>query len=331
MTEVKIALHGICGHQITDQLGKMTRCRLRAVSGVEQSWLQSLKKEKPEIAGDARWNASLEEMLGSDVDLVSFCSPRRDGQAKEAMRALYAGKHVLAEKPLATRREDLAALKRAAEETGKRVWAMTTMIYDPRFVGMGKVVQGGVIGKVVQVLAQKSYPYRDYRPQDRGVDAGLIMQAGIHAVSFIRFVTGLEFEEVFAQQTGVGNPRKGELQMGANIACRMSDGSLASIVCNYCNPLTIGYWGNDQLRVFGTKGMIELVDGLNRRMLVTQDQGPRGFEDAEPNTCYPQDVIDCILDGTGTMLTQEDGFVNTGVVIAAQESADRGVAVKVER
>ena len=52
------------------------------------------------------------------------------------------------------------------------------------------------------------------------------------------------------------------------------------------------------------------------------------FEGEKPPTPYPQDLIDCILDGTPTLLSQEDSFKNTEAVIRAQQSADTGRVVK---
>jgi len=330
MSEVRIGLYGTAGHQITGTLDKLTRARLTAVAGVDEHWFRDAADRNPNTFAGARHYASLETMLEhAEIDLISFCSSRRADQCAQCIAALQAGKHVLAEKPMAFTLEDLAALQQEVDVAGRQLRTMTSMIYQPAFVGMRKAVVDGVIGQVVQSYAMKSYPYRDSRPQDRSIDGGLIRQAGIHAVGYVRYVTGLEFTEVFAQDTDCGNPKDGELQMAANIACRMNNGSLATIVCNYCNPPGIGFWGNDQLRVHGTAGMIELVDGETRRCLVCGEDAPTEFDDVDPPVSYPQDLIDCILDGTPTLLSQEDSFLNTKVVICAQQSASTGQPVQI--
>jgi predicted dehydrogenase len=117
--------------------------------------------------------------------------------------------------------------------------------------------------------------------------------------------------------------------MAANLAGRLSNGALTSIVGNYCNPSGIGFWGNEQLRVHGTGGMIELTDGLTRRALVCDDAAPGTFPDVAPESSYPQDLVDCILDGTPTLLTGPDSFRNTEVVLCAAQSATIGQPVNI--
>jgi len=326
MTEVKLACFGMDGHQIIGRIPELRRARLTAIGGMTEDQVKRIKETFPDVSVFPDLDSMLEK---GEVDLISFCSVPRTEQTDLAIRALNAGKHVLVEKPMATTAGDLDRLRRAVEISGTELRTMTAMPYEPEFTAMKKIVEAGTLGTVVQVYAMKSYPCLDSRPQDRGVDGGIILQAGIHAVSFIRYVTGMEFVEVFAQDTGTGNPKEGELQMGANMTFRMSNGALAAVLCNYCNQRSIGYHGNDQLRVHGTHGMIELVDGRTRRMLVLKEQAPKPFEDIAPAKSYPQDLIDCILDGTPTLLSRDDSFRNTAVVLRAQESATRGTVLEV--
>lgn len=317
--EVGIGCIGLNGHQIHHVAASLSRARLAAFAGVSAARFQEALS--PEERDGMVWHEASSDLLArDDLNLVSLCHDRRADQAADANAALEAGKNVLAEKPMATTQPDLDALRRVHAAVDQRLWTMLPMVYDPGFLGMKKIVQDGVIGEVVQVYALKSYPYHDSRPQEHEVDGGLLMQAGIHAVSLIGHVTGRTFEEVFAQETATGNPKSGELQMGATVACRLEGGALATVLCNYCNPPGIGYHGNDQIRVHGTKGMIELVDGFTRRRLVAGNRAPESFPDVPPVRTYPQDMIDAVLDGSPTLLTEADGFHFTEVVIRAQES-----------
>lgn len=323
MKEVGIACHGFAGHQIHGLMPRLDRARLVALCGVDEEQFAAMREQNPAQFSAAQRAETFDDLLDNpEIDLVSLCSDRRADQSEQAERALEAGKHVLAEKPMATNLDDLEQLRDAWEASDAHLWTMTSMIYEPPVRGLKQVVESGMLGEIVQVHAMKSYPYHDRRPQDRAVDGG-IMQAGIHAFSMIGFVTGLGFDEVVAKDTSVGNPHDGDLQMAASVSCRLSSGALASIVCNYCNPPGIGFWGNDQIRIHGTRGMAELVDGFTRRSLCVGEDAPASFDDDESPPRYPQDMINAILDGTPTLLGEKAGFDYTAAALRAQASLDR--------
>ena len=330
MDELRIAIHGTNGHVISGLVGSLGRTRLTGVADVPEETFAAWKEKMPEAYAHARRYESLPELLdGARPDLVSICSKRRDRQHEDIVLALDAGVHVYAEKPLATTREGLDAIRAAAERSRGEVRAMTGMRYDNAFRAMRAMVDAGKLGEVVQVFAQKSYPYHDRRPQDPGVDGGLLMQAGIHAVSVVRYVTGLEFEELFAMDTRRGNPKDGGLRIGGQIVARMTGGALCTLVCNYCNPPGIGFWGNDQFRVFGTAGMVEMTDGGTRSLVALGNGEPEPLAGPETPGGYPellQDYVGHLLDGSPMLLSQDDCFTDTEVVIRAQQSEDSGTA-----
>lgn len=327
MPGMKIACFGTNGHQIFGLVPRLSRARLVGVAGCPAERLAELKVKHPEAFADAAHFEGLGELLArSGAELVSICSARRDSQHEDVVRALEAGLHVYAEKPLATTASGLEVIRAAAGRSGREVRSMTGMVYSPVFREMRRLVETGELGRVVQVFAQKSYPYRDRRPQDVGTDGGLIQQAGVHAVSFVRYVTGLEFEELFARDTRLGNPKEGDLRMASQISARLTGGALCTILSNYLNPRGIGFWGNDQLRVFGTNGMAEAVDGLTRASVTVGDEKPRPIPipegDAVGDAGLLGDYVAHLLDGTEMLLSQEDSLMNTRVVVRAQESAD---------
>ena len=332
MRTVRLALFGTNGHQPVALVAETGRVAAVGVADVPAERLAEWREKMPGAYSEAKPYGSLAEMLAeASPDLVSICSARRDGQHEHIVAALEAGAHVYAEKPLATTLDGLAAIRGAAERTGKQVRAMTPMMHSPGFLEIKGLIDAGELGDVVQVFAQKSYPCHDRRPQDVGIDGGLLMQAGIHAVSIVRHVTGLDVEEVYAMDTGRGNPVEGGLKIGGQILARLTGGALGTIVCNYCNPKGIGFWGNDQLRVHGTGGMAEVVDGGRRSLVALGDDEPRAL--ADPRVCGYDELfmayVAHLLDGSPMLLSQADSLRDTEVVIRAQESADRGVAVRV--
>ncbi|MFH1007166.1 MAG: Gfo/Idh/MocA family oxidoreductase [Candidatus Latescibacterota bacterium] len=326
MHQLRIGCHGVNGHQILGVSATLKHAAVTALSGVSKAQCGDLKKQHPHLAKALQWVPSLEVLLRDpDVDMISICSPRRDEQADDIIRSLEAGKHVYAEKPLALTLEDLRHIREAVARSGKALRAMTGASYVPAFVAMKEIVDSGQIGSVVQVCAQKSYPYHDERPQDRGVDGGLITQAGIHAISFIRWVTGLDFLTVSAFDTSVGNPGKGRLQMAAAMSFSLNNGAVGVVNCNYLNPQKFGWWGDDRLRVYGTEGMVESFRGGTRVRLATHQQEHREMPVPEEIPgAHLAAFIDLLTTETPMRVSAADSLVETEVVIAAQLSADRG-------
>jgi predicted dehydrogenase len=322
MRQVKIAAVGSNGHQIIGLLDGVETAKLVGVAELNPG-LSDWQKAHPKVLEGVPHFDALEDLLReTDCELVSLCSARRDQQAGQILACLAAGRHVLAEKPLCTSLDDLPRIRAAAREARRNVWAMVTMIYLPVFRDFERRVRGGEIGEVGQAIAQKSYKFGGNRPQDRGIDGGII-QSAIHAVSFIRSTTGLEFDELSAIDSAVGNRQPGRLQVELAITARLSNGALCQISSNYLNPQSAPWWGNDQLRIYGTKGMLESVDGLTRTSCYREDRiEPIEIPSSAPN--YLDDLLAEIATGRPALLTMEDSFRCTRIVLEAQASADAG-------
>jgi predicted dehydrogenase len=258
------------------------------------------------------------------VDLVVLCSPRRDRQPDESIRCLEAGKHVYAEKPCALHEVDLDRVLAAAAAAGRRFHEMAGTAFSQPYYAMRQVVAAGTLGTVVQVLAQKSYPLHDRRPQDEGVDGGLTRQAGVHAARMIEHVAGVRVTDVQAVETALGNPLAGGgLRIAASLIMRLANGGVASLVANYLNPPAFGRHGNETLRIFGTAGMLEATDGGARTRLVLRDRDAGALDVSAPAPDWLTAVVDEIVDGKPMPLSLDDELHPTRVVIRAQAAAAR--------
>jgi predicted dehydrogenase len=315
---VRIGLYGTNGHQVLKAMVNNPKARLVAVAGITREQL-------PEpLAQDSSVHVcdDLAHLLANpDVELVSLCSPRRADQAADAIAALDAGKHVYAEKPAALTESDLDDILLAARRNGRRFHEMAVTAFEHPYLAMRTLVQAGTIGTVVQAWAQKSYPYHQDRPQDENVDGGLIGQNAIHAVRFIEHVGGVPVARVWATETSLGNPvTGGGLRMASTLMMTLENGGLATAVANYFNPRGFGHWGNEELRIWGTKGMIESVDsGTRTRLVVGQED--RGAVPTGPSLDYLALFLDEIR-GHGAMpVSLEEELHPLRVVIRANQSA----------
>jgi predicted dehydrogenase len=327
-----VGIYGKNGHQIAGLLAQHPRAELVATAAypadLPAAFLPLQKGEIQRGSAGLRENknirqyASLQELLRDErVVLVSLCSPRRRDQAADAIACLQSGKHVYAEKPCAMSEADLDGILDAAKSAGREFHEMAGTAFEQPYLALRRLVQAGTLGTVVQVLAQKSYPLHDRRPQDEDVDGGLLCQAGIHAIRFIEHVACQRIKDITALETGLGNPKSGNLKMAASYLARLENGGLASVIANYLNPPGFGQWGNEALRIFGTLGFVEAVDGGQRTRLVIKDKDLGPVDTTEP----PKSYFDCFLDaiqGHGAMpLTLEEELHPTRIVIRAKQSA----------
>jgi predicted dehydrogenase len=306
-----VGLYGSNGHQLRpDSLLKHPHARLIAVAGTRQTTL-------PE--GVKRY-ASLDELIADPaVEVVSLCSPRRADQARDAIRCLAAGKHVYAEKPSALTEKELDEILAAAKRAGKEFHEMAGTAFAPNYAAMTKVVREGGVGEVVQVLVQKSYRYGAARPQDEALDGGMFLQVGIHAARMIEHVGGVRIKTITGWETKFGSPEKGDGKIAGAVQIGLENGGIATIIMNYLNPghATLPH-GNETLRVFGTKGFVESVDGGTRTRWVTQKDIVEPLARA-PSLDYFDAMAAHLVTGTPMPLTLEQELHPLRMLLRAKE------------
>jgi len=274
MNRVRLGLYGSNGHQLLG-IPAVGDLQIVATAGFEPA------ASPP----GATHHDTLGALLADDrVELVALCSPRRADQADDAIRALHAGRHVYAEKPAALTEHDLDRIIRAARDTGRLFHEMGNgLAWTQPYRSVRHAIEAGRLGAVVQVFAQKSYPWADWRSHDDAVDGGLIAQSAGHALRMIEQVAGQRIAAIDAVQTHLGGPEAATASgpMAAAITLRLENGGLASAIANYLNPRTLGVWGYDVLRVFGTRGMVEVTDGgrQTRMVLDDRDHGPLDLDE----------------------------------------------------
>ncbi len=318
---IGIGLYGLNGHQIHQELLQQPQGRLVATAAIDpQALPESLRGDAALVHYEA-----LDALLADPrVELVSLCSPRRAEQARDALRCLEAGKHVYAEKPCALTEADLDAIIATARRTGCAFREMANGIAECQpYRALREVVRSGILGSVVQIFAQKSYPYLDSRPQDEDIDGGLIGQNAGHAVRMIEQVAEQQICWIDAIETSAGNPQPGGLQMACALQMRLAHGGIATAIANYCNPRAFGSWGNEHLRVFGTDGMVEITDGGAHTRLVLRERDLGPLDTSQPSIDYLTSYL-CSLRGTMAMPRALDEELHaTRMTIRAKAAALR--------
>jgi len=313
---LKIGLFGTNGHQVQRLLVENPLGQLAACSAFPQPPLPDGHPDRPAL----RLHDSLEGLLGDEeIQLVVLCSPVRAQQPAHALAALRAGKHVFAEKPCAIEEKDLDLLVAEAASRGLVFREMADSSFIHPYAAMRRIVQSGVLGEIVLVSSQKSYPWRDSRPQDELTDGGLVRQCALHAARWIEHVAGRKIVSINLLETRLGNPDPaGQSRMAACLAMTLDNGGLASIAANYLNPPGTGVHGYESLLIHGTKGLVESLRGgtLTRLVIGSADHGP--LDVSTPVESQFQHLLEHLVRGAPMPMPLEEELSPTRWMIRAK-------------
>ena len=137
---------------------------------------------------------SYEELLAStEIDAVYIPLPTSD-HAEWAIKAADAGKHVLCEKPIALKAEEIDAIIAARDRNGVVVSEAYMVTYRPVWAQVKSLIADGAIGRLRHVQGAFSYFNRDpenmrNKPELGG---GGLPDIGVYPTITTRFVTGRE-------------------------------------------------------------------------------------------------------------------------------------------
>ena len=323
MQPIKIGFWGSEGHQIHGQMDRYPQLQPVACGDMAPAAEQKLKDKYPDMVVCDNFD----DLLNVDgLQMVSLCSKQRADQIEITIQALGRNIHVYAEKPCAIIESDLDRIIEAASKSQATFHEMAGTVYDQPYWAMKQLVAEGVIGDVVQVLAQKSYPMHERRPQCELIDGGLVEQNGVHAMRFVEHLTGLKATSTQAMQTPLGETRPGsDLQMAYHITGQLENGGLYAVIANYLNPTGFGTWGNEMVRVFGTKGMMESVDAGKRTRLVVGDQDRGEIDTSGPAPDWLSLVLDDVLGKNAMPIDLQTELQPTRTVIRARATVTQVV------
>jgi predicted dehydrogenase len=148
--------------------------------------------------GDVRIFTDYDAMLGdANIDAIYIPLPNAD-HFEWTMKCLDAGKHVLCEKPIALKRQEIDTLIEQRDRTGLLAAEAFMVVHHPQWERVRELVNGGRIGKLRHVQGAFSFFNDDpanirNRPQDGG---GALRDIGVYPSVVTRFVTGEEPERI---------------------------------------------------------------------------------------------------------------------------------------
>ncbi|MCC6353655.1 MAG: Gfo/Idh/MocA family oxidoreductase [Verrucomicrobiae bacterium] len=144
----------------------------------------------------------LGEMLAQrDIHAVSVCSYHRQHPA-HIIAAARAGKHIIAEKPLALNPRDLGEIEGAVSASGVTFCTCFELRFSSQFREIRSILDRGLLGHVHYAEVDYYHGvgpwYREFLWCTTKEDCGSsLLEAGIHAMDALLLCVGEEVEEVF--------------------------------------------------------------------------------------------------------------------------------------
>jgi predicted dehydrogenase len=322
--KVRLGMIGFDGHpaEVLGQLRRLPDMELvaYAVDGTDPATLASQRKNA--ALQKAKSYDDYAPMLEAEkFDLVAVCN--NDGRRAKAILACAAkGLHVIAEKPLALNRHDLAAVRHAYEKPGLRLSTLLPMRFDPEYLALKAIVESGEIGEVAQITGQKSYqlgPRPEWQKQ-RASYGSTVLWIGIHMIDLMRYCSGREMVEVAGYQSHVAFPEIGAMENVTAAVYKLDNGGVGTLHMDYLRPDKAPAHGDDRLRLAGTKGIAEYMADLGV-VVVSANSTPRRVKELPPKQSVFLDFVESVYLGKPQTLKLEDIYRVNEITIATHDAS----------
>lgn len=331
MTERSILRWGILG------AARVNERLLPAICEASNSELVAIASRRPGAAAETvsryapgragvRAYDSLDTLLEDpEVDAVYLPLANHE-HAEWTLRAIEHGKHVLCEKPMALRPEDIDAIAKAAERRGVKVMEGFMYRFHPQHARVLELIRSGLIGEIRMVRASYSFmmrPARLYRlaeSVERG--GGAMWDIGCYAIHSARMF----FDQVPLSAMALAKFVDSGADVTSSGVLDFGDGRHAHFDFSFeCGR-------RSEYEVEGTKGGLRChtvwqLPGDLPVLTWWTDDGRRCEERLSPENHFRLEVehfADCVLRDQSPALSLVDARDNCRTIVAALRSMASG-------
>jgi len=304
---------GFWGANHARVFSELPNAELVAVCDINQERARSAAKR----FGVKAYKGSGRLLKRNDVEAVSICT-WTTMHAREATKALKAGKHLLVEKPIADTVRQARQIVDLAEKEQRRLMTGFIERFNPGVKQVKDAIDEGKIGSPVSATARRVSQW----PERIG-DVGIVKDTAIHDLDIMRYLFSGDPVAVYAM---VGSLRHRRFEDYAQIMLTFDGGKTAFIEANWLTPYKVR-----SLSVTGSEAIIN-VDYITQKITVEtagQSLTPR-HEWQEPLKLELQHFIECIIHDKETRVTGVDGLKALQIAEAALKSAQKHKTIKLK-
>lgn len=341
MSKLKIAVIG-CGsiarHRHLPEYAANVNVEIAAVCDIVEARAIEFAEKY-----NARAFTSYEELLAiEEIDAISVCTPNYL-HAPISIAALNAGKHVLCEKPMATKKEEALSMILAAKKNDKKLMIGHNQRFVSSHVKARKLIENGDVGKIYSFRTAFGHPGPEKWSADRKESwffkkeqafIGAMGDLGVHKTDLIRYLLGEEIVEVGAF---VETSAKTNTDVDDNAVCilKTESGIVGTLAVSWSyvskeDNSTIIYGENAILRLEEDPNFSLIVQYINGETVKYELGNIQSNEEAGQKSSHViENFVNSILLNIDPPITGEEGMKSLNVILAALESDKTRQIVKV--
>lgn len=326
-THINIALIGVKHHgqTILNAIRLCDRYNLHSCYDVDETAAYQVAE-----TNQCRARSSFDELLSDDaIDAVALVTPNHL-HCEQALKAFEADKHVFVEKPLAVTVADSRRMMTAAYEAGNILQVGHNTRKRKVFREAKRIVDSGVLGKIVSCHAHFSYPaglsshVSQWKMEKELCPLLPMTQLGTHCIDTLQYLlTPITHAICIGRSRVMRDEKSNEVVDTTTAMVAFENGIIGTIHAHYIAPDTF------EVQIFGSTGKI-CCSG-DRIVLTDQSMGKwneeifQFDEGAELSfVAEMNEFADCILHRTQPEISGEVGLRNVAVI----EAMNRSVASK---
>jgi predicted dehydrogenase len=289
----------------------------------------------------ARAYADFNELLKDDrIEAVSVVTPDF-AHEEPILAAARAGKHILAEKPLAMTVAGCERILEAVDKAGVKLMVDFHARWSPPLYKAYQAIRLGELGAIQHVY---------YRLNDRifvptemlswAAKSTVMWFIGSHTIDTVRWLLGEEVQRVYAVSRSVVLRARGIDTPDYYLSTlEFPSGATAMIENSWILPNSTPSLVDVKCQVIGSKGAI-YIDATHNRALEKYTETDAGFPDilVMPSVYGRQQgfaaesirhFVECVRDDKAPIVSGHDGLEVTKVICAIEESVRSGQPVSV--
>ena len=247
---------------------------------------------------------SFEALLEDDSVEIVAIGDYYGARGNLAIRALEAGKHIIADKPLCTGLDKAAQIQELAEKKDLTVGIMLDLRDDSAIITAQNAIDSGLLGHINNIIFEGQHPLLyGIRPDwyfEKGKHGGVINDIAIHGIDLVRRFTHSNVAEVLASRCwNFYAAEAPEFRDSAQFMLRMENGAGILADVSYAAPGTQGYshpsyW---HFRIWGEKGLLDFRAGKAQvHAYLNGEKEPRMLPAIAPHQTYLEDFLRAVYD-----------------------------------